>query len=1801
MNLVLSIIIFSQFLTPYQTKIFLDADGSFLIYARYYQGEFVAIDSIKSVSEHLTDGLMVHNLDLLRQELKTNLVQQGGYASQGLFGTFEVPLPKGGFRDFMGETGKLDVGGYVKITLGGSETFVSNLPGEERPSLLPELEMKQEMAINLDGQVGDRMRVFLDHNSERINETQNKITVTYQGREDEIIQEVEGGDTQLSIPATTYTGDIPSHRGLFGIKATAKLGPLDLVTIASREQTQTQEIEIEGSTQAHYDTIWARHYQRRRFFRLGTLDSIIDLDVFIDDNESINNNIGINYYGTAYVDTNDDNMPDDVEDFARGYFTKKEEIIDYRFLPESNTIELNSGLPVYYALGVHYTKLVNGSPVEVGQFFGTDTVDSVQLKLICPRDEFDTLSYTWHYELRNYYQVVTPGSRLDSLRIYHIASGGENSDKQDGVPYIQLLKLDVSPQDGMIDYNRVYLEDRGLLIFPDSAPFASDTLEDTDPMIYSNPYEVGYGKYYIFVKTMEAKPVYTLPENIEQVWVYLDDALQDSITDYHVDYDQGLLEFKKPVLPGQKVRIKVEYAPFFSAAEKSLVGIRGSLRPFGEASLGSSFFYRTESYPAERIRLREEPFNRMIWEVDFAYPQEMPFLTRLVDGLPFVATEAASRLNLNFEGAYSFSDLNARGEVYLDDLESATIVSNDFSIAKTSWVLGSQPVGTDIDDFALQRIIWYNPRDEDRLQASDIYEDPEDENEIADVLKVVFNPDTRNEASFGALTQYIYGENFDEVENLELIIKGKGGRVHVDFAQEISEDQLRRNKDGTLVGIGTREDEDKNRDFVWTQQDEDTGLDTIMGDDDDNIANDDGNDDYDKDGFTGKIDGTEMNRLWDTEDLDRNGVLNAQNKYYSYSVDLDDSTQYDTTGLKQDWKLFRISIKDSANWDTVIGQPDWRNIRYVRLWFDGFTETETLYVFKISATGSRWKNYGIVGDRTPPKYPKEVFNLTPVNTKTHPYYKPPYPTEKDQFGRIKTEGALEFRIENIRQGRTCVAHRRTDDNEDYRAYDTLTFYLLSAMYDKKDNHELLVSIRIGSDSLNYYEYTTDYARGDSGYNSYRLFSVSMHNLLELKRERPALGDTVSDSLYTVVGNPTLSKNQFFEVRITNPSVTALSDTIWFNDIRLLAPKKETGRIFRSNGSVNLADLASLSFTFNETNGRFRKLSQENVISEESAARRYAISSRIGLHKFLPADWGFSIPLDFNYGREFSEPRFSYFSDDIEITDEERKEQQTQHLSKSYAISVSKSNSQNWLLKHTIDRLSLNHSRSQSYLRSTLDADTNKHTGYGATYTLTPRFDVNILNQTFSLLPQSITLDASYNDDEVRSYHRTDIDSSFELSTFGVQRKKTLGPSFSATYAPHSILSASYNFSQTRDSVGTRGTYGEEVGRDQTLNTSLSPDLKIIKPRLGYNSSYHEDYGFEIRTDEDLRNVSNSGIYSFETSVDVYRIVSLFTRLRDETRDSLHATGSPSWIAQHIEDFMSHIQNPTFNYRRQQSSNYLNVKVRPDAAYQWGLADSIPSDDVSEGSYPGRSMNDYYEMRSGMNFKMASVSGAYDKTINRAFSYGGGELRTVAIKYPNLSLDILRLESLPLLKKWVRNSSLRTGLNQSIERRYDVSGGVDSLISDSKGISFNPLLSWTSTWKNGLSTTFDATYSVTDANTYSGVTVVRSKMLNWGGSANFGYTFSAPRGLSLPFLKGLRFRSNLTVNLALRYTRNTNYFTNLDRPASDASTLSANMGLSYNFSSSITGGANFDYSQSSDKNSNQDTRRVGLNVWTNVMF
>ena len=161
-------------------------------------------------------------------------------------------------------------------------------------------------------------------------------------------------------------------------------------------------------------------------------------------------------------------------------------------------------------------------------------------------------------------------------------------------------------------------------------------------------------------------------------------------------------------------------------------------------------------------------------------------------------------------------------------------------------------------------------------------------------------------------------------------------------------------------------------------------------------------------------------------------------------------------------------------------------------------------------------------------------------------------------------------------------------------------------------------------------------------------------------------------MYSVLGNPSLSVNQFFEISITNLNSTPLTDTIWFNDIRLVSPQTEIGRTIRATGSLNLADLASVTVSFDESNGRFKRLSEPKTISTTSAGRNYAINTNIALHKFLLEKWGFNIPLAVNYRNTEQRPRFSYFADDLEIAGDELEKQKSKGVVNSYTISLSKS-------------------------------------------------------------------------------------------------------------------------------------------------------------------------------------------------------------------------------------------------------------------------------------------------------------------------------------------------------------------------------------------------------------------------------------------------------------------------------------------------------------------------------------------------
>ena len=188
-----------------------------LVFLERWRGDyFIGVEQVLPISEYLEYQLAQSVRDAWQEQAKRNRERQELAAdASGLIPDIQLPkLP------IFGEGSKIDISGKDRITLGGCQTFVRGVtqtPGSR--GLFPELKMEQQLSVTLNGTIGERTKVNIDHDSERP-EAQNKVMLSYTGTEDDIIQSVELGDTRLTIPSTAYTGDLPAHHGLFG--ATAK-------------------------------------------------------------------------------------------------------------------------------------------------------------------------------------------------------------------------------------------------------------------------------------------------------------------------------------------------------------------------------------------------------------------------------------------------------------------------------------------------------------------------------------------------------------------------------------------------------------------------------------------------------------------------------------------------------------------------------------------------------------------------------------------------------------------------------------------------------------------------------------------------------------------------------------------------------------------------------------------------------------------------------------------------------------------------------------------------------------------------------------------------------------------------------------------------------------------------------------------------------------------------------------------------------------------------------------------------------------------------------------------------------------------------------------------------------------------------------------------------------------------------------------------------------------------------------------------------------------------------------------------
>ncbi len=450
-------------------------------------------------------------------------------ATTGISLQLPSPLPRR-VQSLLGPGGPaLTVSGMENIRLSGQSSWTNQQVGllGQRRSLFPSLDMQQDLDIKLEGQLSDRVRVNLLQNSANQIPLANRIAINYKGSEDDLIQQFDLGNTNLSLPGTQYVSYSGKNEGLFGVKAASRLGPLDLTVLASKQEGRSERAQYAGGAAHQTSTLLDADYvQGVYFFLYDPNQTVLDIDetsIKVYEDDATTNDVNTIrgralLHPEAAVGDSTDTLS------VRGSFKllnpgadQDYEILNNVYTPLFRVLRLRRQVIGNQRLAVTY----NARPVNpatgqgVGPFAPVGGEDSLEadgqvarrMKLIrAPADLlrpdptgkfYDTTRPfypTRDLELRNFYQLG--GQRIDP-KTFKLTIRKGNDDppvtfmrKSDviSVPYIEALGLDnldetsghpVPGHDGQVDGTaptanyRVFVDyENGVLFFFDLRPFA---------------------------------------------------------------------------------------------------------------------------------------------------------------------------------------------------------------------------------------------------------------------------------------------------------------------------------------------------------------------------------------------------------------------------------------------------------------------------------------------------------------------------------------------------------------------------------------------------------------------------------------------------------------------------------------------------------------------------------------------------------------------------------------------------------------------------------------------------------------------------------------------------------------------------------------------------------------------------------------------------------------------------------------------------------------------------------------------------------------------------------------------------------------------------------------------------------------------------------------------------------------------------------------------------------------------------------------------------------------------------------
>ncbi len=930
----------------------------------------------------------------------------------------------------------------------------------------------------------------------------------------------------------------------------------------------------------------------------------------------------------------------------------------------------------------------------------------LQLKNIYPIGGRDVNKEGFKMEIRYIIEGQDPTDNINGKQLVTIF-GLDKTDESGTSP----------DPDGAFDFlaGQTILPQTGEIVFPVLEPFGRDLPPELSP-------DLAYNSVYDTTKTFaqqdrskdkflmtgeysaSTSSVYNIGFNVVEnsVRVTLNGRELKAGIDYSVDYSIGqvIIRNDAALVPGANLKITYEQNDLFQLASKTLLGFRGLYEFNKKTKLGFSFLNLNQQTLSDKVRIGEEPLNNSILGLDFQSQIDLPFVTKGLDYL--FSTKEMSSISLKGEFAYMSPDPNTKKSTiasdggksiaYIDDFEGAKRII-PIGVSYTGWRDLSVPdniptIPEPLDKQDLMsykgKSYWYNVLPSN-VFVEDIWGNRKSvarEDRQVTVLDYVFDPSKRGtynknpklsdpKKMWGGIMRLLSStannlveENIEFIEfYLNMSSVPDNAKLYIDLGQ-ISED---------VIPNGILDTEDKNQNDL-VDEGEDTGIDGIIDAqeralDSLNLGNDPANDNF---AFTlsnnpdySRINGTEGNaaltdvgRLPDTEDLNRNFTLDRLNSYFRYEVKLDSTSDFIAGGGdgKQKWYLFRVPLKDFIE---KVGDPTFTLVEFIRFWVTGLDQPLHLRFAELNLVGNQWQKVlqpGVVDEND------TVLTISTINIEDNPEYSSPPGVfqERDRSKPdqevFKNEQSLQIKIKELEQG-----DRREIVKYLYRPIDLFNYREMKLFvhgevndadpnsvshYDPEEGYNSQVYFRFGSDSLNYYEYRQPVQAG------WKEIAINFAEITAIKQTRdssnmfakiPVPGK--EGHFYGVRGNPTLTKISFFTFGIYNPIKKSpqpadgrVSGEIWVNELRVIGADDSPGWAYSTSASVKFADILSIKANMSQTDPFFHKLSDR--FGSRVDKKSWGVSVDLDVTKLIPLNMkGSNFRVNYSHTESIAKPLY----------------------------------------------------------------------------------------------------------------------------------------------------------------------------------------------------------------------------------------------------------------------------------------------------------------------------------------------------------------------------------------------------------------------------------------------------------------------------------------------------------------------------------------------------------------------------------